>query len=188
MITSYPFPLHCEPKILSELVPSNIKHFYYPGAIESGGHDGLTVRVNPNKGDAWIGTFASGKFGPKTVSGIFSTPDPARLCVVSEGQAYIVDVTSPTVYETLPLIPIIAVRDSEKHQLLIFANHTELLAIGSNGIAWRTERLSWDGLRLTQITDDVICGTFWDIQTESEQSFTVDLATGAHLGGASLPF
>ncbi|CAH2408761.1 hypothetical protein MES5069_70379 [Mesorhizobium escarrei] len=90
-------------------------------------------------------------------------------------------------HESLTIVPVIAVRSSVKYRLLIFVNNTELLAIGVNGEAWRTERISWDNLKLTTMTYDTICGVFWDIQTESEQGFTVDLATGTHSGGATMP-
>ncbi len=182
-----PFPSAFEFEVLSELGSGNTKRRFYPGAVESGGHDGLNVRVVPHEGEAWIGTFAFGRFGPKTITGVFATPNPTKLCVVAEGEAYIVDVANPKEHENLSIVPVIAVRSSAKHRLLIFANHTELFAIGANGIAWRTERLSWDGLKLTTMTDETLCGVFWDIRTESEQSFSVDLATGTHIGGAFVP-
>jgi hypothetical protein len=182
-----PFPSAFELDVLSELPSENTKRVFYPGGLESGGHDGLNIRVVPYEGEEWIGTFASGRFGPKTVTGVFTTPNPNKFCAISEGQAYIVDVTGPKVCESLTIVPIIAVRSSMKHRLLIFANNTEILAIGVNGAAWRTERLSWDSLKLITTTDDTLCGEFWDVQTESEQGFTVDLANGTHCEGATMP-
>lgn len=187
MMIEQKFPSSFNIKVLSEIKSGKTKRLFYPGAAESGGHDGLNVRVFPHESEAWIGIFASGRFGPKTITGVFATPNPTKLCVVAEGQAYIVDVANLKEYESLPIVPVIAVRSSVKYRLLIFANHTELLAIGANGIAWRTERLSWDSLKLTTMTDETLCGVFWDIQTESEQSFSVDLATGTHTGGAFVP-
>lgn len=187
MMIEQPFPSAFEFEVLSELRAGNTKRLFYPGAIESGGQDGVNVRVVPHEGEAWIGTFASGRFGAKTITGVFTTPNPTKLCVVAEGQAYIVDAANPKEHESLPIVPVIAVRSSAKYRLLIVANHTELLAIGANGIAWRTERLSWDSLKLTTMTNETLYGVFWDIQTESEQSFTVDLATGTHTGGAFVP-
>jgi len=187
MIIEQPFPSSFKFEVLSELRAANPRRWFYPGANESGGQDGVNVQIVPSEGEKWIGTFAFGRFGAKSITGVFTTPNPDELCVVSEGQAFMVDATRPKKWESLPIIPVIAVRSSKEQQLLIFANHTELLAIGDNGIAWRTGRLSWDSLKLTGITNEAIHGVFWDIQTESEQSFSVDLVTGAHSGGVSFP-
>jgi len=187
MMIEQSFQSAFEFEALSELNSGNTKRLFYPGAGESGGHDGLNVRVVPHEGEAWIGTFASGRFGPKTITGVFATPNSTKICVVAEGQAYIVNVANPKEHESLSIVPVIAVRSSAKYSLLIFANHTELLAIGANGIAWRTERLSWDSLKLTTLTDETLCGVFWDIQTESEEGFAVNLANGTHTGGAFVP-
>ena len=187
MMIENPFPQAFEFELLSELRSSHTKRLFYPGAIESGGHDGLNVHVIPHAGDGWIGTFAFGRFGPNAITGVCTTPNPTKLCVIAEGQAYIVDVVHPQACDSLRIIPVLAVRSSAKHGLLIFANHTELLAVGADGIAWRTARLSWDSMKLTSMNDDELCGVFWDIQSESEQGFTVDLATGRHTGGASVP-
>lgn len=187
MTIDNPFPSLFEFRILTEIGSGDTRRMFFPGAVKSGGHDGINVRIVPHEGEAWVGTFASGRFGNKAITGVFATPNPSKLCVVAGGQAYVVDVTNPKAHEEISLVPIIAVRSSEKYRLLIFANHTELLAIGDNGIAWRTERLSWDGLKLTAMDDENIRGVFWDIQSESERSFIVNLADGTHVGGAFVP-
>lgn len=172
---------------LEELRTSRVKRLFYPGATEIGGRDGVNVHVIPHGGDEWIGTFSAGGFGPKSVTDVCSTPNPTKICVIAEGQGYIVDVVHPEIFDNLPIFPVLAVRSSAKHGLLIFASHTELLAVGTDGIAWRTARLSWDSMKLTSMGEDDLCGVFWDIRSESEQSFTVNLATGTHTGGAYFP-
>lgn len=187
MIIEQPFPSSFKFEVLSELRAANPRRWFYPGANESGGQDGVNIQMVPSEGQEWIGTFAMGRFGSKSITGVFTAPNADRLCVVAQGQAFIVDANNPNDCESLPIVPVIDVRSSKEHQLLIFASYTELLAVGVNGIAWRTERLSWDGLKLTHVTKEAIHGVFWDIQTESEQGFTVDLVTGAHSGGVSFP-
>lgn len=181
------FPTDFGFEVLNELASDNSRRLFFPGAGHLGGRDGLNIRVIPSDAEAWIGTFSFGRFGSKAVTGVFATPNPKKLCVVAKGQAYIVNVISPQDHECLSIIPVLDVRASLKHGLLIFANHTELLAMGSNGVAWRTGRLAWDSLRLTSMTDEILYGVFWDIQTESEQSFSVNLADGTHVGGARVP-
>lgn len=187
MMAEQPFPSVFECEVLSELSSGNTMRLFYPGAVESGGHDGLNVRVVPREGKEWVGTFASGRFGRRTTTGVFATPNPEKICVVAGGLAYIVNVANPKEHESIPIVPVVAVRSSAKYRFLIFANYTELLAIGDDGVAWRTDRLSWDSFELTTMTDDTLCGVFWDVQSESERSFSVNLSDGTHTGGAFVP-
>ena len=158
-------------------------HYYYPGASTQGGRDGILVEVRPQSGQAWLGTFAFGQVTPKGVSGIFAMPDPERLCVVSGGEGYIVSAATPTAWEAVRATPIIDVRSVRAQGIIVFANFTELVAYGPAGIKWRTKRLTWDSLKLTEVTDAFIKGEFRDIRSEAIATFVVDLATGAHQGG-----
>jgi hypothetical protein len=187
MMSTNLFPAAYEFERLAELPASRAKRLFYPGATAIGGRDGLNIHIIPHGGEEWIGTFAAGGFGPKSVTEVCHTPNPNKLCVVSEGQGYVLDVRHPKSCDSVPIFPVLALRSSAKHRLLIFANHTELLALGEQGVAWRTARLSWDSLKLTSMTDDELSGVFWDIRSESEQSFKVNLANGTHTGGADVP-
>lgn len=178
MTTDYVFPAIYEFEHLNELDSVHTRRLFFPGGTSAGGSDGINVHVIPHNGVDWVGTFASGRLGSNASTGVWTTPNPTKLCIISQGQGYIVDALSPGACEPLPIFPIFAVRSSAKHRLLIFASYTELLAYGVMGVIWRTKRLSWDGLKLTSMTEDQLCGHFWDIRSESEQSFTVDLATG----------
>jgi len=168
---------------LSETPTATLPHYYYPGASTEGGRDGILVKVHPERGQAWLGTFAFGQFTPKGVSGIFTLPDPERLCVVSCGEGYIVTATMPTVWEAVQATPIIDVRPIHAQGIIVFADYTTLVAYGKTGIKWKTKRLTWDSLKITEVTDTLLKGEFWDIRSEAMTSFVVDLATGAHQGG-----
>jgi hypothetical protein len=174
---------HCE--LLQELPqPKGIRHLYFPGATSVGGTDGVLIQVEPMSHPAWIGTFAYGTLSPKGTSKVFSMPDPDCLCVVARGQGYIVPVAQPTEYQDVTFHPIMDVRVVPKQELIIFANFTELLAYDASGIRWRTKRLAWDSLKITDVTEATIRGEFWDIRSEQMSSFIVDLRTGDHQGGA----
>lgn len=158
-------------------------HYYYPGASTQGGRDGILVEVRPQSGQAWLGTFAFGQVTPKGVSGIFTTPDPQRLCAVSRGEGYLVSATTPTVWEAIRATPIIDVQPVRAQGIIVFADYTTLVAYGETGVKWKTKRLAWDSLKITEITDAFIKGEFWDIRSEATANFVVDLATGKHEGG-----
>src|SRR5262245_48546290 len=68
------------------------------------------------------------------------------------------------------------------HDIIVFADFTNLVAYGKTGLKWRTKRLSWDDLKIIEVTDIFIKGEFWDILSEGTATFVVDLATGAHTG------
>jgi hypothetical protein len=51
-------------------------------------------------------------------------------------------------------------------------------------LLWETARLTWEGLTLTDIRDNQLHGLGWDMRTDRELPFAVDLATGQHTGGA----
>ncbi|MBI2570544.1 MAG: hypothetical protein HYV63_26380 [Candidatus Schekmanbacteria bacterium] len=181
MNTTFPHSYECER--LPETPTATLPHYYYPGASTKGGRDGILVEIRPERGHAWRGTFAFGQLTPNGVSGIFAMPDPGRFCVVSRGEGYIVDAATPGDWEAVRAKPIIDVRLVPTQGIIVFANFTELVAYGSAGIKWRTKRLTWDSLKITDVSDAFIKGEFWDIRSEATACFTVDLATGAHLGG-----
>ncbi|HEX5285020.1 MAG TPA: hypothetical protein VFW30_12940, partial [Bryocella sp.] len=59
-----------------------------------------------------------------------------------------------------------------------------IAAIGPTGLLWETKRLTWEGLTLHGIRDHHLHGLGWDMRTDRELPFTIDLATGHHTGGA----
>jgi len=143
----------------------------------------MLAEVHPEKGDPWLGTFAFGTVEPKGISGIFTTPSPDRLCVVARGEGYFISASTPTTWEPVQATPIIDVRPIRAQGVIVFASYTDLVAYGPAGIKWRTQRLTWDNLKITEVTDSFIKGEFWDILSEAMAGFTVDLATGTHQGG-----
>jgi hypothetical protein len=71
------------------------------------------------------------------------------------------------------------------HQaLILFVGFTSITALGSSGIAWTTERLTWEGVTITEINGSKLQGHGWDALADKEVPFEVDLKTGKHTGGA----
>jgi hypothetical protein len=159
------------------------RRYYYPGASEEGGRDGLAVRVIPYEGLPWIGIFAPGY--PEARTGVFSCPDGKSICVVSSGQAYIVRTDAPHKWEKAPAFPVWDVRVVLERNLLVLADFTILTAYGPEGLTWTTARLSWDGLEITEISGDSIRGLAWDSPQGRNVEFVVDLQSGRHIGGSS---
>ena len=179
-----PFFHNFECKHLDELPGEVRRHYYYPGGTTKGGRDGLIVQVRPRSSDPWIGTFAFGNLSPKGKNGLYTWPDPQMLCVVSQGQGYLVRVDEPTNYEMIKVDPVLDVVPVAARKIVVFANHTELIAYGKSGPVWVTDRLSWEGIKLTRVTADHIEGEVWDPRIEANVGFKVDLSNGRHEGGS----
>ncbi len=146
-------------------------------------HDGLWVTVKAENGKQWIGNFKFGCSSPPAFSRIVSSPDPRKMCVISNGAAYLVNADGPDEWEKVPIIPVLDVRQIPEHGLLILSDFTRLAAYGSCGLAWRSPRVCWDGLEIVRVTHDTIDGVGYD-PTNSithESRFIVDLKTGRSL-------
>jgi hypothetical protein len=68
--------------------------------------------------------------------------------------------------------------------MMLYIGFTSITALGSSGILWTTERLTWEGLTITEIEGNRLLGHGWDALTDKEVPFEVDLQTGKHTGGA----
>ncbi len=168
-------------EVLEELATG--ERYYYPDATTVGGKDGLLVKIVSSAGRSWVGVFSFGQISPNSISGVYSTPHPDKFCVVSRGAGYIVSSSNPKDWLNVKAIPIIDVRPIKYQGILVFADYTELVAYNNTGLKWRTERLSYDSLKITEVTEVYIKGEFWDIRSEEIETFKIDLGTGSQIGG-----
>jgi len=180
MDTTFPTEYECDQ--LMELPNGPMPHFYYPDS-NGGGADGLLVMVRPKLAQTWIGTFAFGRVTPKGVSGIYSTPNPRRVCVVANGSGYLVSTNVPKIWESIWATPITDVRPIRAQGIIVFATFTDLVAYDGDNVKWRTKRLTWSDMKIVEATDSHIKGEYWDIRIDRTGTFVVDLRTGAHEGG-----
>jgi hypothetical protein len=187
------FPNNWRAEILAKpplIAPA--RHFTYPRQI-AGEEDALArgallLLVHPAGAECTGGTFlatcALGFKDPAMPTGIFACPNPNELCAVAGGYAYILDTCAPEQSTQIPLKPVAEVLVLVDHGLLVFVGFHALVGWGREGLAWQTARLSWEGLRLTGVQlDGKLHGFGWNMQTDKEVEFAVDLATGAHTGG-----
>jgi hypothetical protein len=146
----------------------------------------VIVSVRPTSGQRWIGVFAA-NHSPPGVTGIFACPSPDQLCVVAGGQGYVVAADHPSRWSAIDVFPIVDVAFVADPPLLIVADLTGLMAYGTQGVVWRSARLSYDGIKLTDATSAQIRGHAWSAPRERWADFTVETATGRHRGGANPP-
>lgn len=167
------------------------RQFTYPQQI-AGEEDALArgalqLMVRPAGGGAFLATCALGFTDPAMPTGIFACPNPQELCAVAGGYAYIIDTAHPEHSTHIALKPVVEVRALNVQKLLLFIGFHSMLAWGSRGIAWQTEKLSWEGLRIIGMEGDTLHGFGWNLMTDKEAAFSVDLLTGQHQGGGFTP-
>ncbi len=162
------------------------RQFTYPmniaGEEDALARGALILSVKPASGGSFLATCALGFTNPAMPTGIFACPHPDELCAVAGGYAYLIDTLHPERCTLLTLKPVIAVTKS--NNLLLFSGFHIIQAWGHAGLAWETKRLSWEGIRVAEITATEIVGFGWNLQTDKEVEFRVDLRTGSHTGGA----
>jgi hypothetical protein len=191
------FPHHWRAEVLSApplIAPA--RQFTYPrqvaGEEDTLARGALLVNVHPagggKAGGSFLATCALGFSDPAMPTGIYACPNPRELCAVAGGYAYIIDTESPEYSTHIPLKPVAEVLTFTDHGLLVFVGFHAIVAWGRDGLAWQTARLSWEGIRITGVCTDAnglatLDGFGWNMSTNQEVEFRVDLRTGAHTGG-----
>jgi hypothetical protein len=167
------------------------RQFVYPQRI-AGEEDALArgalqLMVQPASGGTFLATCALGFTNPTMPTGVFACPNPREMCAVAGGYAYVIDTAKPEHCTHIALKPVIEVRPLLTQAFLLFVGFHSMMAWGSKGPAWESARLSWEGLRIVSIDDDVLHGTGWNLMTDREVAFSVDLHSGRHQGGGFTP-
>jgi hypothetical protein len=184
------FPHSWQGEILSVrplILPA--RQFVYPAQVDEVERGALEIMVRAsNSGEAgpFLATCALGFASAHVPTGVWACPDRDWMCAVAGGYAYLIDTLEPRQWEQVEFRPVTEVRPLSQHSLLLFAGFHRLLAWGMTGIAWRTRRLSWEGLRVLDIDGGKLIGLGWDLNSDRELEFEVDLATGESRGGGYL--
>jgi hypothetical protein len=182
-----PFPAHFELQAYDR-IPRAQEHgraLRFPGGVPLDLQQELAagpiLGVRPTTGDPWVGVFAGGGYRvpPAAPSQVVGWPDGRSFCVVFTGSAYVVRADDPTHSFEVDLFPICDVSAIVSHELVVFADFTDLIAYGAGGLAWRSGRLVLDGLEILAAEGDVL-HVRGSVETVE---FTVDLGTGSSADG-----
>jgi hypothetical protein len=183
------------------ILPS--RHYVYPAVVEEVERGALEVLVRPqivrpqtSTGPAessppnaeFLATCALGFRDPAVPTGLWSCPTPDWLCAVSGGYAYLIDVAHPENFTMLRYRPVLEVHSylpgkdcTSSAGLLLFVGHHSILAWGRDGEAWESDRLSWEGITNLRIDGNILRGEGWDLVTDKDLPFALDLATGKRI-------
>jgi hypothetical protein len=174
------FAHHYAVHLLEEADPTSVVRI--PNSPEP--VDSMYVKIEPKHAHPWIGAFARGFENDELVSGIFSWPDPDSLAVVSAGYGYAGRGADPRSFVRLQPMPITDVRLMPEHKLIIFVDFTHIFAYGPEKTVWKSDRISWDGISITQVATNHLFGVAWDAMQDKEVEFALDVRSGKHTGGA----
>ena len=174
------FPHLWEAEILSArplILPS--RSFVYPAQAEEVERGALEVLIRPRTGEsAFLATCALGFKDPAVPTGLWACPAAEEICAVSGGYAYVIDTTAPERFTMIGFRPVLEVRAAVEAWLLLFVGHHGILAWGADGLVWRSEKLSDEGVTITAVEGGVVRGVGWNMMTDKDAPFAVDLDTG----------
>lgn len=175
------FPHHWQAEILVArpmILPP--RHFTYPREAEEVERGALEVLIRPDGDGAvpFLATCALGFRDPAVPTGVWSMPDPAEICAVSGGYAYIINTAAPSHFTMIAYRPVLHVQALPAQELVLFVGHRNILAWGRHGPAWESEKLSDEGVTITAIVGDILHAQGWEMFTDKETSIALDLRTG----------
>jgi len=139
--------------------------------------DGLLVSVRD--GVDWNGIFARGE---TSSCGLFGTPDPQGLLVLSYGNAYLVSIRSPNMYSTLESPWILGALPVPEAETLVVYNSESFWGIGASGVRWKNETDA-DGFEALKVEGLLVTGAM-RLPWERDARLQLDARTGKLLSGA----
>jgi hypothetical protein len=163
------------------------RQFMYPmrvaGEEDAMQRGALQLLIKPATGGTFLATCALGFRDKSLPTGIFACPAPDDMLAVAGGYAYLVNTTAPERCVHLPLRPVTQIVSAAEEGLLLLSGFHTVAAVGADGLLWETARLSWEGVRLGELRGGKLHGEGWNMHTNREVPFTIDLRTGLHEGG-----
>lgn len=109
---------------------------------------GAVLRVTAPGADPWDIAVGS--------PGWWRTPIPTAIAFISDWRGYLVDVVTRRV--VFDIAGVVRIREDQRHDLLLMVTEGHIVAIGRAGIAWTTEPVADDDLKVVSIeADGIVC-------------------------------
>jgi hypothetical protein len=180
-IVDLSFPHRWQAEVLTAhplILPT--RRFVYPREAEEVERGALEVLIRPegDDGQKFLATCALGFRDPAAPTGLWSTPKPEEICAVAGGYAYLIDTSAPERFTMIAYRPVLEILPAVAEGLLLFVGHRSILAWGREGQAWESEKLSDEGLTIMGVENGVLRGTGWEMRTDREKPFAIDLRRG----------
>jgi hypothetical protein len=159
------------------------RHYVYPREVEEVERGALEIQVRTaaDADQPFLATCALGFRDPIAPTGIWSAPNEHEMCAVSGGYAYIIDTASPEQFTMIPYRPVLQVLPVVDSGLLLFVGNRTILAWGRDGQAWESPKVSDEGMTIERIDGATLRGIGWDMFTDAQVQFSLDLESGHSL-------
>ena len=152
----------------------------FPASGYGAHREGVVVEFVDNNGNVWVGNFQPG-LGSYTA--VFDTFGKDRPVIIAGGGGYVVDVPSRKAVEEFggAIEWCLELREGA---WLVLADRTNFEARNREGVVWRSDRVSWDGMRDLTHCDGKVHGYAYSPLDDNYKSFDLDLSTGRFRGGS----
>lgn len=148
--------------------------------------EGYIVKFKKSDGEEWVANFRPGW---TNYSNIFDFPEQNLIVVFAGGQGYIMNPEEQKPKMTFGLT-IKDVIQKEDRSLICSDGIHILLLDNKTGEIWKSDRISWDGIKDLKLVDNKISGQTYD-PTNSNQhwsDFELDFETKEIKGGSFQEF
>ena len=153
-----------------------------PGEEDALARGALWIEVTPRTGGTFLLQCALGYAGAGVVTGVWAAPEEEVLLAIAGGYAYRVDTTAPELSSLLPLRPVVAVHPAAAADALVLVGFHAAYVLQPHE-AWQSPRISWEGVTVTGVDGEILRGLGWDMRTDRELPFALDLRTRTLQGG-----
>jgi len=166
-------------EILSGLPPYGAAAEPFSATGQGKHREGFVVRFAAKSGDTWVGNFQPGFGGMSDVS---EHPDGVNLVVIAGGQGYVIDPDRRCCVATFGAGISVKFAVPELNAT-VFGNGLWFEAIGPAGHMWRSERISYDGMKDLVVDGLTLTGDSWRYD-DQWVPFALNLANGEFTGGS----
>ncbi|HTR39385.1 MAG TPA: hypothetical protein VMH80_26100 [Bryobacteraceae bacterium] len=141
----------------------------------------MVVEFFPDTPQAWVGNFQPGLAG---YNAVLPHLDGTSLIVIAGGEAYVINPEERRLLTVFGGDIDLALVIPSLGLFVISSAGIHFEARDRTGLAWRTRRISWDGMQDIRIENDKLNGEAWSPIDNCYYPFSVDLRTGAVEGGS----
>jgi hypothetical protein len=171
----------------SEDTSPNSIYYFKDGVLLQTRVDGYAVGVLPDGQEEWCGVFALDYRSPAAATQVVELSESDFFCVVASGRGYVLSARDPKRVRPIPSFPITQASCCSDRAVAAFADFTRITIVDRAGLMWTSPSLSWDGIRIIDVSSTTVQGFAWDSPGENEVPFTLNLVDRTLRGGAAPP-
>jgi hypothetical protein len=137
--------------------------------------EGFVVEFYPSNNETWVGNF---QLGLSHYSNVVNYPGREGLIVViAGGDVYVIDVNKKQAVDAFNAAITSIFLVLEKN-LIIFIEHSGLIAFGTKGVVWRYEINNCDGIRALSYSNNLLSGESCQVPEDIWNKFQIDINIG----------